>query len=119
MSFIKTGSGLEYRDDLVGEGVEAGTGAPSVEVHYTGWLKNADGTTGQKFDSSRDHGEPLVFPLGAGYVIAGWDEGVKGMKVGGKRTLHIPSHLAYGSSGAGDVIPPDANLIFEVELLKA
>ncbi len=111
-------NGLEYRDDVIGDGAEAGTRAASIEVHYTGWLKNPDGSPGEKFDSSHDRNEPIVFPLGVGYVIKGWDEGFQGMKVGGKRTLHIPSNMGYGEYGAGDVIPPHADLIFEVELLK-
>lgn len=118
MAFIKMENGLEYRDDVVGEGAEAGTKATSVEVHYTGWLLNQDGSLGEKFDCSRERNEPIVFPLGAGYVIRGWDEGFQGMKVGGKRTLRIPPALGYGAHGAGDVIPPHADLVFEIELLK-
>jgi FKBP-type peptidyl-prolyl cis-trans isomerase len=99
----------------VGEGAEAGAGegAEVVVVHYTGWLE--DGT---KFDSSLDRNDPFSFTLGVGQVIKGWDEGVKGMKVGGKRKLTIPSAMGYGANGAGGVIPPDATLIFEVELLE-
>jgi FKBP-type peptidyl-prolyl cis-trans isomerase len=96
----------------VGDGPVAKKGS-TVVVHYTGWLKS-----GKKFDSSRDSGEPFSFPLGAGKVIKGWDEGVAGMKVGGKRKLIIPSELGYGKRGAGEDIPPDAELTFEVELLK-
>jgi FKBP-type peptidyl-prolyl cis-trans isomerase FkpA len=108
---ITTKSGLKYEDLKVGEGKEAKKG-DTVEVHYTGWLKD-----GKKFDSSRDRNEPFSFKLGAGRVIKGWDEGVAGMKVGGKRKLIIPPELAYGKKGAGNVIPPDAELTFEVELL--
>ena len=103
--------GLKYTDDQVGTGAEAVAGK-TVSVHYTGWL--LDGT---KFDSSKDRGQAFSFPLGGGRVIKGWDEGVAGMKVGGKRTLIIPPSLGYGASGAGGVIPPNATLIFEVELL--
>lgn len=102
---------LKYTDDQVGTGAEAQPGK-TVVVHYTGWLM--DGT---KFDSSRDRSQPFSFPLGQGQVIKGWDEGVAGMKVGGKRTLTIPPDLGYGSRGAGGVIPPNATLKFEVELL--
>jgi FKBP-type peptidyl-prolyl cis-trans isomerase len=109
---ITTKSGLKYTDDKVGDGAEAKKG-DAVEVHYTGWLK--DGT---KFDSSKDRGRPFSFKLGAGEVITGWDEGVAGMKVGGQRTLTIPPELGYGDRGAGGVIPPKAELKFEVELLK-
>src|SRR5437763_806064 len=105
--------GVEVEDLTVGEGPEAADG-DTVWVHYTGWLTSG----GKKFDSSRDSGEPLTFPLGRGKVIKGWDNGVVGMKVGGKRKLYIPAALAYGSSGAGEDIPPDADLTFEVELLK-
>ena len=107
----KKPSGLEYWDIKVGTGDAAVAGKP-VRVHYTGWL-----TDGKKFDSSLDRGQPFVFPLGAGQVIKGWDEGVAGMKVGGKRQLRIPPELGYGARGAGGVIPPNATLIFDVELL--
>jgi len=106
-----TASGLQYKDVTVGNGTEAKQG-DTVSVHYTGWL-----TDGTKFDSSVDRGQPFNFPLGTGRVIAGWDEGVAGMKVGGKRKLVIPSDLGYGARGAGSVIPPNATLVFEVELL--
>lgn len=112
----KTDSGLQYQDLVVGTGAEATTGH-QVRVHYTGWLQNPDGSAGTKFDSSLDRGQPFVFPLGQGRVIRGWDEGVAGMKVGGKRKLIIPASLGYGSRGAGGVIPPNATLIFDVELL--
>ncbi|MFD1694757.1 FKBP-type peptidyl-prolyl cis-trans isomerase [Roseibium aestuarii] len=102
---------LQITDLVVGTGAEAKAG-DTVTVHYTGWL-----TDGKKFDSSVDRGDPFVFPLGAGRVIRGWDEGVAGMKVGGKRELVIPPHMGYGSRGAGGVIPPNATLKFEVELL--
>lgn len=108
---VTTSSGLKYIDQVVGTGDLAVAGKTTT-VHYTGWL-----TTGQKFDSSVDRGQPFSFPLGAGRVIKGWDEGVQGMKVGGKRKLTIPSDLGYGPRGAGGVIPPNATLIFDVELL--
>ena len=108
---ITTPSGLKYVDEVVGTG-DAPTKGKSVKVHYTGRLTN-----GKKFDSSVDRGEPFVFPLGAGQVIKGWDEGVAGMKVGGKRQLRIPPELGYGARGAGGVIPPNATLLFDVELL--
>jgi FKBP-type peptidyl-prolyl cis-trans isomerase len=108
--------GLKYTDTTVGTGAEA-TAGHKVSVHYTGWLYK-DGQKGAKFDSSLDRGEPFGFTLGAQQVIRGWDEGVAGMKVGGKRTLIIPPDLAYGSRGAGGVIPPGATLTFDVELLK-
>ena len=109
---------LQITDVTVGTGAVAAAGK-QVSVHYTGWLydpKAAD-KHGKKFDSSRDHGEPFAFKLGARQVISGWDQGVAGMKVGGKRTLVIPSELGYGSKGAGGAIPPNATLLFDVELL--
>ena len=111
-----TSSGLQYEDKTVGDGAEA-TAGNHVTVHYTGWLQNPDGSAGTKFDSSKDRNDPFAFPLGAGHVIKGWDEGVQGMKVGGTRVLTIPASLGYGARGAGGVIPPNATLIFEVELL--
>jgi FKBP-type peptidyl-prolyl cis-trans isomerase FkpA len=108
-------SGLQYEDVTTGQGDEARAGA-DVTVHYTGWLYE-NGQAGAKFDSSKDRGTPFSFPLGAGHVIRGWDEGVAGMKVGGTRRLVIPPDLGYGSRGAGGVIPPNATLLFEVELL--
>ncbi len=111
-----TASGLRYEDTTVGTGAEA-VRWKQVQVHYTGWLDEGNGKKGRKFDSSVDRGQPFGFLLGAGMVIKGWDEGVAGMKVGGKRTLYIPSALGYGARGAGEVIPPNANLIFDVELL--
>jgi FKBP-type peptidyl-prolyl cis-trans isomerase FkpA len=116
MSTITKPSGLQYEDVNVGTGDEAKAG-DQVKVHYTGWLQNPDGSAGRKFDSSKDRNDPFDFPLGAGHVIKGWDEGVQGMKVGGVRKLIIPSALGYGARGAGGVIPPNATLIFEVELL--
>lgn len=111
MTEMMTDSGLKYDDLVAGEGEIAQAGQ-MVRVHYTGWL-----TDGSKFDSSLDRHDPFVFPLGRGRVIRGWDEGVQGMRVGGKRRLTIPSHLGYGAQGAGGVIPPNATLVFEVELL--
>jgi peptidylprolyl isomerase/FKBP-type peptidyl-prolyl cis-trans isomerase FkpA len=105
-------SELIIEDVVIGEGDEAIAGR-EVTVHYTGWL-----TDGTKFDSSKDRSQPFSFPLGAGHVIKGWDEGVQGMKVGGKRKLTIPPQLGYGARGAGGVIPPNATLVFEVELLS-
>ena len=116
MAKVMTASGLEYEDTIFGEGTEAKAG-DHVTVHYTGWLQNADGSAGKKFDSSKDRGDPFEFPLGAGHVIKGWDQGVQGMKIGGARTLTIPSALGYGARGAGGAIPPNATLIFDVELL--
>jgi FKBP-type peptidyl-prolyl cis-trans isomerase FkpA len=110
-----TASGLQFEDTVVGEGPQA-TPGQNVTVHYTGWLFN-DGVQGAKFDSSKDRNDPFVFSLGAGMVIRGWDEGVAGMKVGGTRTLLIPADLGYGARGAGGVIPPNATLKFDVELL--
>ena len=115
MAFTTTTSGLQYEDTVVGSGAEAKPGR-NVVVHYTGWLYE-DGKQGEKFDSSKDRGEPFIFALGAGMVIKGWDEGVAGMKVGGARTLIIPPELGYGARGAGGVIPPNATLKFDVELL--
>jgi len=108
-------SGLKYKDEVVGTGPVAKAGQ-QVKVHYTGWLDN-NGKPGKKFDSSRDRNQPFEFGLGGGQVIRGWDEGVAGMKVGGKRILIIPAELGYGARGAGGVIPPNATLIFDVELL--
>ena len=116
MAFTTTASGLQYDDTVVGTGAEAAKGQ-QVTVHYTGWLY-LDGQQGAKFDSSRDRNDPFVFGLGAGMVIKGWDEGVQGMKIGGQRTLIIPAQLGYGARGAGGVIPPNATLKFDVELLK-
>ncbi|MEI8028388.1 MAG: FKBP-type peptidyl-prolyl cis-trans isomerase [Comamonadaceae bacterium] len=111
----RSASGLEYEDSVLGTGAEAVKGK-SVTVHYTGWLYN-DNVQGAKFDSSKDRNDPFVFSLGAGMVIRGWDEGVAGMLVGGARTLIIPAALGYGARGAGGVIPPNATLKFDVELL--
>ena len=114
---ITTPSGLQYRDEVVGTGPEPKAGQ-KVSVHYTGWLDEG-GKPGKKFDSSRDRGTPFSFTLGAGQVISGWDTGVATMKIGGKRTLIIPPDQGYGARGAGGVIPPNATLIFDVELLGA
>lgn len=114
---ITTGSGLSYIDTKRGVGPAAKAGQ-SVAVHYTGWLYE-NGEKGKKFDSSRDRGRPFTFPLGGRRVIAGWDEGVAGMRPGGQRTLIIPPELGYGRQGAGGVIPPNATLLFEVELIEA
>jgi FKBP-type peptidyl-prolyl cis-trans isomerase len=105
-------SGLRYEDVTQGQGTEAVAGR-AVTVHYTGWLPD-----GKKFDSSRDHGQPFTFSLGAGQVIAGWDQGVEGMRVGGRRKLVIPPDLAYGAAGAPPDIPPGATLVFDVEVLE-
>jgi peptidylprolyl isomerase len=110
-----TASGLQYQDLAAGEGDSPSRGQ-NCSVHYTGWLWQ-DGQAGKKFDSSVDRGQPFKFPVGMGRVIRGWDEGVAAMKIGGKRLLLIPPDLAYGASGAGGVIPPNATLLFEVELL--
>lgn len=112
---VTTPSGLEIIDTVVGSGASPKTGDICV-MHYTGWLY-ANGAKGAKFDSSLDRGTPFEFPIGLGHVIRGWDEGVATMKVGGKRTLIIPPALGYGARGAGGVIPPNATLLFEVELL--
>ena len=111
MATTTTPSGLIIEELVLGEGATVAAGQ-SVTVHYTGWL-----TSGKKFDSSKDRDDPFVFPLGAGHVIRGWDEGVQGMKVGGSRKLTMPPELGYGARGAGGVIPPNATLVFEVELL--
>jgi FKBP-type peptidyl-prolyl cis-trans isomerase FkpA len=111
MTQTTTSSGLIIEDSVVGSGDEASAGQ-SVSVHYTGWLSD-----GKKFDSSKDRNDPFQFQLGARRVIAGWDEGVQGMKIGGTRKLTIPPELGYGARGAGGVIPPNATLVFEVELL--
>ena len=110
-------SELKKIDTVVGDGTAA-TAGKEVDVHYTGWLfdENAPDNKGQKFDSSLDRGQLFSFSLGAGHVIKGWDEGVAGMKIGGKRTLIIPAEMGYGARGAGGVIPPNATLIFDVEL---
>jgi peptidylprolyl isomerase len=112
---VTTDSGLRYEDKKIGIGSETVRG-DRVEVHYTGWLDDK-GEKGQKFDSSVDRGRTFSFILGTGRVIKGWDEGVAGMKIGGKRTLYIPAGLGYGSRGAGRSIPPNADLIFDVELI--
>lgn len=111
MSIVTTDSGLQYEDLVVGEGPRVTGRGQFVYVDYTGWLEN-----GMEFDSSFDDGEPFGFPLGVRYVIPGWDEGVVGMKVGGKRRLVVPPHLAYGESGAGRMVPPNATLTFEITL---
>ena len=115
---MNTVTSLQATDTKAGTGAIA-TAGKEVTVHYTGWLYDASAPNhhGRKFDSSRDHGEPFAFRLGAGMVIRGWDQGVEGMKVGGQRTLLIPADLGYGSRGAGGVIPPNAVLVFDVELL--
>lgn len=113
MNEITTDSGLRLEDISIGEGTLCKGRGQTAVVHYTGWLE--DGT---KFDSSKDRNEPFSFPLGRGYVIRGWDEGVVGMQVGGVRKLTIPAELGYGAQGAGGVIPPDATLVFEIELLE-
>lgn len=111
-AMIKSPSGLFYRDLVTGSGPVADSGA-QVSTQYTGWLAN-----GHKFDSSRDRGEPFGFQLGAGSVIKGWDEGVRGMRVGGRRQLVMPASLAYGSAGAGEAVPPGAVLVFDIELVQ-
>jgi len=115
-AMITTESGLKYVDTVVGSGAVPQKGQKCL-VHYTGWLNDGKGQRGKKFDSSVDRGEPLAIPIGIGRVIKGWDEGVISMKVGGKRTLYIPSPLGYGARGAGGDIPPHADLIFDVELV--
>jgi peptidylprolyl isomerase len=115
MAMTTTGTGLQYEDTVVGTGEQPRSGQTCV-MHYTGWLW-VNGAKGAKFDSSHDRGQPFTFPIGQRRVIAGWDEGVASMKIGGKRTLLIPPQLGYGERGAGGVIPPNATLLFEVELL--
>ena len=117
MSITTTDSGLQYEDITVGDGAVAQAGQ-NVTVHYTGWLQNPDGTAGKKFDSSKDRNDPFQFPLGGGNVIQGWDQGVQGMKVGGRRELIIPPHLGYGDRGAGGAIKGGETLIFVVDLLE-
>jgi FKBP-type peptidyl-prolyl cis-trans isomerase FkpA len=114
---IELADGLKYTDTKMGDGAEAQKGY-IVSVQYTGWLYK-NGNKGAKFDSSRDRDKPITFKLGAGQVIAGWDEGIAGMKVGGQRTLIIPPDLAYGAKGANGIIPPNATLTFDVELVSA
>jgi FKBP-type peptidyl-prolyl cis-trans isomerase len=114
---VELADGLKYIDTKIGDGTTAEKSF-LVSVQYTGWIYK-NGAKGAQFDSSRDRGKPITFKLGAGQVIPGWDEGISGMKVGGQRTLIIPPELAYGSKGAGGVIPPNATLIFEVELVSA
>jgi FKBP-type peptidyl-prolyl cis-trans isomerase len=113
MTETTTESGLRYTEITIGTGDTATGRGQTAIVHYTGWLE--DDT---KFDSSRDRNEPFSFPMACGYVIPGWDEGVKGMQVGGVRRLVVPAELAYGAAGAGGVIPPNATLVFEIELLE-
>lgn len=115
MTMTQTASGLSYEDTRVGTGATPKTGQTCI-MHYTGWLY-VNGAKGAKFDSSLDRGQPFSFPIGTGRVIKGWDEGVATMQVGGARTLVIPPELGYGARGAGGVIPPNATLLFEVELL--
>ena len=116
---ITTPSGLQYEDTQVGTGAPAQAGQ-QVTVHYTGWLYDPakPNSRGAKFDSSKDRGDPFVFQVGARMVIAGWDEGVQGMLVGGTRMLQIPAELGYGARGAGGAIPPNATLLFEVDLIS-
>jgi peptidylprolyl isomerase len=114
---VTTPTGLKYQDEVVGTGPQPKAGQ-QVTVQYTGWLDEG-GKKGKKFDSSRDRNQPFSFTIGAGQVIQGWDQGVMTMKTGGKRTLIIPPELGYGARGAGGVIPPNATLIFDVELLGA
>ena len=120
MEELKTmARGLQYIDHVIGTGTEVGRGSSFIRVHYTGWLKNPDGSKGKKFDSSLDRNQPFRYPFNRGYVIQGWDLGLRGMRAGGRRTLYIPSDLAYGPNGIGGVIPPNADLIFEIEVLEA
>lgn len=116
VTMVTTASGLRYSDDFIGDGEVAKKG-DTVTVEYTGWIQKPDGSKGLEFDSSRAPGRPIVFRLGRHEVIKGWEEGISGMRVGGKRTLAIPSALAYGKRGAGHIVLPNQNLIFEVELV--
>jgi FKBP-type peptidyl-prolyl cis-trans isomerase len=116
MGMTTTASGMQFEDTTLGAGAEAAAGQ-TCQMHYTGWLW-VDNAKGKKFDSSLDRDDPFSFVLGKGQVIKGWDEGVAGMKIGGKRTLLIPSNLGYGARGAAGVIPPNATLLFEVQLLS-
>lgn len=114
---VTTASGLQYADDVIGDGEIAKKG-DTVTVQYTGWIQQADGSKGLEFDTSRRPGHPITFRLGRKEVIKGWEEGITGMRVGGKRTLIIPSALAYGKRGLGHIVLPNQNLIFEVELVS-
>lgn len=113
---VTTASGLQYINDAVGEGESAKAG-DTVSVQYTGWIQKADGSKGLLFDTTRDIGRPFEFRLGRGKVIQGWEEGIRGMQVGGRRTLIVPSELAYGKRGVGQIVLPNQSLIFEVELV--
>jgi FKBP-type peptidyl-prolyl cis-trans isomerase FkpA len=115
-AMVTTASGLQYIDDAVGEGESAKAGN-TVSVQYTGWIQKADGGKGLLFDTTRDTGRPFEFRLGRRKVIQGWEEGIRGMQLGGKRTLIVPSELAYGKRGSGQIVLPNQNLIFEVELV--
>ncbi|HEY6645338.1 FKBP-type peptidyl-prolyl cis-trans isomerase [Povalibacter sp.] len=113
---VTTASGLQYMDDALGEGEPAKPG-DTVSVQYTGWIQQPDGTRGLQFDTSREIGRPIEFRLGRRKVIAGWEEGISGMRLGGRRKLFVPSALAYGKRGLGAIVLPNQNLIFEVELI--
>jgi FKBP-type peptidyl-prolyl cis-trans isomerase FkpA len=115
-AMVTTASGLQYIDAAVGEGESAKAG-DTVRVQYTGWIQNADGGKGLQFDTTRDIGRPFEFRLGRRKVIQGWEEGISGMRVGGKRTLIVPAELAYGKQGSGQIVLPNQNLIFEIELV--
>jgi len=115
-AMVRTASGLQYVDDAVGEG-EAAKAGDTLSVQYAGWVQNADGSKGLLFDTTRDIGRPFEFRLGRRKVIQGWEEGISGMQVGGKRTLIVPAELAYGKRGSGHIVLPNQNLIFEVELV--
>jgi FKBP-type peptidyl-prolyl cis-trans isomerase len=115
-AMVRTASGLQYSDDAVGAGESAKAG-DTVSVQYTGWIQQADGSKGLLFDTTRDIGRPFEFRLGRHQVIKGWEEGIGGMQVGGKRTLIVPTELAYGKRGSGHIVLPNQNLIFEVELV--